>query len=53
LPGWQCATRDATALDQLPANARRYLDRLAALAGVPIRYVSVGPERQQLFEIEA
>jgi adenylosuccinate synthase len=34
--------------DALPEQARAYLRRLADLAGVPIAYVSVGPERDQL-----
>jgi adenylosuccinate synthase len=32
----------------LPANARAYLRRIEELAGVPIRYVSVGPRREQM-----
>jgi adenylosuccinate synthase len=32
----------------LPEQARAYLYRLAELSGVPIAYVSVGPERDQL-----
>ncbi len=47
-PGWSEPTRDARAWDELPAAARAYLNRIAALAGVPIKVVSVGPERQQL-----
>jgi adenylosuccinate synthase len=47
-PGWQQPTRDARTWDDLPTAARAYLHRLAELAGVPIRYISVGPERDQL-----
>ena len=32
----------------LPANARRYLERVEALAGVPVEMVSVGPSRDQM-----
>ncbi len=48
LPGW---SEDVSALrewGQLPAAARNYLDRIARLAGVPVRLVSVGPEREQV-----
>ncbi len=48
-PGWR---RDATAArswDELPRAARAYLNRISELAGVPIAYVSVGPEREQMF----
>ena len=47
-PGWQESTRDTRRWDDLPAAAREYLRRIAELAGVPIRYVSVGAEREQL-----
>jgi adenylosuccinate synthase len=47
-PGWQTSTREVRAWDDLPREARRYLHRVAELAGAPIRYVSVGPERRQL-----
>lgn len=47
LPGWSESISDATKLADLPANARRYLDRIAELAGVPIILVSVGQRRRQ------
>ncbi len=47
-PGWQTSTQDARMWEDLPAAARAYLDRIAELAGAPIKYVSVGPERDQL-----
>lgn len=47
-PGWQTATRDARAWADLPEAACAYLSRIAELAGVPLQYVSVGPEREQL-----
>ncbi len=48
LPGWRQPTTEARRLDQLPRAARAYLDRLEALSGVPIRYVSVGTRRDQI-----
>lgn len=47
-PGWQEPTRAARRWDDLPKPARAYLHRIAELAGVPIQYISVGPERDQL-----
>jgi adenylosuccinate synthase len=47
LPGWQESTVGATTFDALPANARNYLRRVEALAGVPIAIVSTGPDRTQ------
>ena len=31
----------------LPAGARRYLDRIGELVGLPVSVVSVGPDREQ------
>lgn len=37
----------ARSLKELPENARRYLDRIEQLLELPIRIVSVGPDREQ------
>jgi len=50
LAGWRADTTGCRAWDQLPVNARAYVERLEALAGVPISHVSVGPERAQMIE---
>ncbi|MGB6450301.1 MAG: adenylosuccinate synthase [Steroidobacteraceae bacterium] len=47
MPGWKQSTVGITEYGALPENARRYLDRIEALAGVPIDMVSTGPERDQ------
>ncbi len=44
-PGWSDSTFGATSWSSLPANARRYLERIEALAGAPIDMVSTGPDR--------
>ena len=49
--GWQTSTRDARSWRDLPWQAQAYLRRIEALTGVPIRYISVGPEREQLVVI--
>ncbi|HSK94495.1 MAG TPA: adenylosuccinate synthase [Candidatus Angelobacter sp.] len=48
LPGWQADTTACRTWTDLPAAARAYVERLEALAGVPIGHVSVGPERDQM-----
>jgi adenylosuccinate synthase len=48
LPGWQTDTTGARTWQDLPVRARAYVERLEALAGVPISHVSVGPERAQM-----
>jgi adenylosuccinate synthase len=45
MPGWKESTVGVTRYDDLPLMARRYLERLAVLAGVPIDIVSTGPDR--------
>ncbi len=47
LPGWNTDITGARRLSDLPAAARRYLDRLSALIELPISIVSVGPDRAQ------
>ena len=44
-PGWTEKTVGLTQWDQLPPNARRYLERVQALIGAPIDMVSTGPDR--------
>jgi adenylosuccinate synthase len=45
LPGWTDTTAGLTNWEQLPANAKRYLERMQALIGAPIDMVSTGPDR--------
>jgi adenylosuccinate synthase len=44
-PGWTETTAGLTQWDQLPINARRYLERVQELIGAPIDMVSTGPDR--------
>jgi adenylosuccinate synthase len=43
--GWTDDLRGVRQIADLPAKARAFLDRIAELTGVPVRAVSVGPER--------
>jgi adenylosuccinate synthase len=47
MPGWKESTVGLRAVEALPANARRYLERIAALAEVPLELISTGPNRDQ------
>ncbi|MDR3640993.1 MAG: adenylosuccinate synthase [Humidesulfovibrio sp.] len=49
LPGWDEDICAVTAWNDLPVNARKYLERLEELSGVPVGLVSVGPDRKQTF----
>ena len=48
LDGWRTDTTACRSWSELPDAARAYVERLEALAGVPISHVSVGPERDQM-----
>ena len=45
MPGWQETTAGMTNYDDLPVNARKYLDRISDLTELPIDIVSTGAER--------
>jgi adenylosuccinate synthase len=47
LPGWGVDISGAKRLADLPAAARRYVDRLAELLRLPVSIISVGPDREQ------
>jgi len=47
LPGWEESTVGITEYDKLPANARRYLQRMSEVCGVPVDMVSTGPDRNE------
>ncbi|MEL0082788.1 MAG: adenylosuccinate synthase [Gammaproteobacteria bacterium] len=53
MPGWQQSTAGVTDYDQLPENARAYLDRLAQILGASVDIVSTGPERTQTIIMKA
>ena len=53
MPGWHQSTQDARKLDDLPAAARAYLDRLEQMCETPIAYVSVGTRRDQIIGVHA
>lgn len=46
--GWTESTREVREFDDLPVQARGYLDRIGELVGVDIAAVSVGPRRDQV-----
>ena len=52
LPGWQSATEGITQFQELPENARRYVEFLSAQIGTEIGLISTGPERDQTIILE-
>ncbi len=45
IEGWSDSTVGVTQFDQLPTNARLYLQRIEQVTGVPIHMVSTSPDR--------
>lgn len=51
LPGWSEDITSAKTLDDLPANTRRYVERVSELTGIPISIFSVGRNREQTNQV--
>nr|MBO2480113.1 adenylosuccinate synthase [Bacillota bacterium] len=47
LPGWTEDITGVRSLDELPINARHYVERITQLTGIPLVTFSVGPGREQ------
>ena len=47
LPGWDEDVSGLTSIEQFPTNARRYIERIEALAETPAALLSVGPGREE------
>ncbi|MDF2815476.1 MAG: adenylosuccinate synthetase [Paenibacillus sp.] len=52
-PGWQEDISQVKTMDELPANARTYLERVSQLTGIPIAIFSVGRNREQTNLVQA
>lgn len=48
MEGWMSDTTAARTWEDLPPKAQAYCKRLEELVGVPIKFISVGPERDQI-----
>jgi adenylosuccinate synthase len=47
LPGWCTSTREARAFEDLPPQARQYVERIQELICAPIDLIAVGPRREE------
>lgn len=47
LPGWQEDISTIKKYEELPANARLYIERIEQLTGIPVSYISTGSKREQ------
>ncbi|VAI09406.1 unnamed protein product [Triticum turgidum subsp. durum] len=48
LPGWDSDISSVRSYSELPQAARRYVERIEELVGVPVHYIGVGPGRDAL-----
>jgi len=48
LPGWQRRTGKITRFEDLPDNARKYIEYIEAKTGVPVSLISVGARRKEI-----
>ncbi len=48
LPGWKCDITKLNSWEELPREARNYVEYLEAAVGCRVKYVSNGPERQSI-----
>ena len=51
LPGWRDDITGVRSYQDLPGPARDYVEYVAEAVGVPVAWVSVGPERSQLITV--
>lgn len=47
IPGWKKDITHARKLSDLPSGARQYVDTISELLGVPAKFISIGPDREQ------
>ena len=47
MPGWSESTMGVTEIQQLPRQARAYIERIEAMVGVPVDILSTGPDRKE------
>ena len=47
LDGWQCDTSNVRSYEELPENARKFIETIEKYTAVPIKLVAVGPKRDQ------
>ncbi|SDB98559.1 Adenylosuccinate synthetase [Paenibacillus sp. UNCCL117] len=50
LPGWKSDISEVRTFRQLPEEAKAYVRHIEHLIGVPVRYISNGPRRDQVIE---
>jgi adenylosuccinate synthase len=52
MPGWKETTHGIRKYDEIPENARVYLDRISELLGLPVHIISTGADRDDTIVLE-
>ena len=47
MPGWKTSISNIRKYEDLPENAKKYIEKVEDLIGAPIGIISVGPDREQ------
>ncbi len=50
MPGWKTDITKCRAFDELPEAAKNYILRIEELVGCPVRWIGVGPGRDEMIE---
>lgn len=50
LDGWKCSTADCREYDDLPENAKKYIEFIEKAVGCNIKYISVGARRDAIIQ---
>lgn len=50
MPGWKTCSAHVKRYEDLPQRARKYIEYLEALTRVPVRWLSLGPQRDSTIE---
>jgi len=52
IPGWDMPTAGMSVHEDLPANAKAYVDRIQELVGVGVDVISTGPHRDETIHVK-
>ena len=50
LPGWECSTVGIKDYNELPANAKSYIETIEKLADIPVDIISTGPGKEEIIQ---
>lgn len=52
MAGWNCSTKDISSFEELPKEAKAYVERICELVETPLSLLSLGPERERTVFIQ-